>query len=1007
MANSQFNVNVRLLTAQFKKGMSGLQRQLSQFGDFAKSAFAVGGITAFAKQLVSVGSSFEDQMARVKAVSNATAEGFKMMQKEALRLGATTRFSASEAAAALENLTRNGLTAEQATKALEGTLQLAGANAISLAESADIVTNTMNAFRLSVQDVSHINDVLSKTCATSATNITDLYEAMTTAGPMAVIAGKSIEETAAALGTLANNGIKGSESGKALQAMYQRLSAITPKAAKAMQQFGIGIDEAFVKTHSLTEILDTLAASGVGQSVKGLSEIFGKNYGGTISLLINQHEELRAELDAVNDAGGTAARMFQQGIGATKNKIDNLTDTWEALLITLSQKSSGAINSAIGYVTHLIDDFNTVGGTIKNLALVVIPMFGKTIISVLTNARTAAIALKTTMKGLIGSAITLAIEGLIILIDSLTASTRKVNQEIKDADKEVEEAGIKALETQGKVEKLCNSIVSGDKKSLTSALTKAIELFPDFIQSLKDAADEADTTGNYDKFIEKLKTIATYQAKINANSALQKRQDAFTQSLGLSMYQNYADSTVGSIRKQAKSKGFSKEETKGIFNTLADYIIGSNSARESANLGKVFLENLDIKVSTADLEKYFTSARSFTSAVGGIKARQQIGSNENEIKQARDAEAQAAANAATNTQKKAEADQKAAESQAAAADKKKKATNTEESIQHSLETTLKNIDDDYGRNVISNIEKLQQLADAYETAYKSFRDLTGKTGAGNPYSPKAQSTRVNAQVAKEAFAPVKLDEEPLNIPDEEVDLSWLYEDIEKELEDTIQELSQTKWSEFVEGANEGQSAAESMANALGTLHSAFETLKDDDASWVEQLQALVSIMGVVNTVINACTNASNALQAAKAAEVSAETAAAAATATSATIQVAANTAVAGSGAAAATAAIPIVGPAIALVALAGILAAIGSSLPKFANGGIVSGSNYVGDNNLVRVNSGEMVLNKNQQSRLFDILDGKKAAPGTENVTFIIKGKDLVGAIRNYNNAQAKISSSL
>lgn len=277
--------------------------------------------------MVNVGKDFEDAMARVQAVSNATDKQFKMMQKEAQRLGATTRYSATEAANALENLTRNGLNAAQATKALEPTLKLAGANALDLATAADIATNTMNAFGLSVKDLGRIGDVLSATASSSATNINDLYEAMTVAGPFSKIMGKTLEETAAALGTLANNGIKGSTAGKAVAAMYQRLSAITPKAAKALGQFGLNINEATVKSQSLGETLKMLADSGIGNSVEALSEIFGKNFAGTISQLINNVDGFNSMLDKTTGSANTVSRMFQQGVGSMKNALDTLKST--------------------------------------------------------------------------------------------------------------------------------------------------------------------------------------------------------------------------------------------------------------------------------------------------------------------------------------------------------------------------------------------------------------------------------------------------------------------------------------------------------------------------------------------------------------------------------------------------------------------------------------------------------------------------------------------------------
>lgn len=393
--SQSMNINLKLIATEFNKGIKNVKKQIGNFGTFIKSAFALGTVTAFGKKMVEVGAEFEDAMARVKAVSNANTLEFKAMANEAKRMGATTRYSASEAAAALENLVRNGMTATQATKALSGVMALAGANAIDLATAADITTNTLNAFGLGVGQVSRVNDVLSSTCANSATNINLLYEAMIVAGPYAKIMGKSIEETAAALGTLANKGITGSNAGKALAAMYQRLASQSPKAAKALSQYGVSISEADVKTKGLVEILRQLKDSGIGDSVAALSEIFGKNFAGSIAQLINNVDELDGMLNTVSNSAGTTERMFKQGIGSTKNELATLKSMYEDLLIRISEKTKGVVNGAIKLLQNLLANFKTLGGSILNIASVVVPLFTKKIIELGKSFKTLFNVVKT------------------------------------------------------------------------------------------------------------------------------------------------------------------------------------------------------------------------------------------------------------------------------------------------------------------------------------------------------------------------------------------------------------------------------------------------------------------------------------------------------------------------------------------------------------------------------------------------------------------------------------
>ena len=247
---------LQLETKQFQQGLNKIKRQLNGFGNFLKSAFAVGSITAFGKQMVNVSKDFEDAMARVKAITNASTEDFEKMSKEARKMGETTRYTASEAAAALENLTRNGMSASQATKALSGVMQLAQANAIGLAEAADIVTNTLNMFGLSVENTTRVNDVLSSTAGNAATNITELYEALVNAAPAAKTLGFNIEEVSAAIGALAQKGVKGSDAGTQLRMSLTKMA--DPTIIKKMQEMGVAIDEQSMKEEGLLKTVEKL-----------------------------------------------------------------------------------------------------------------------------------------------------------------------------------------------------------------------------------------------------------------------------------------------------------------------------------------------------------------------------------------------------------------------------------------------------------------------------------------------------------------------------------------------------------------------------------------------------------------------------------------------------------------------------------------------------------------------------------------------------------------------------
>lgn len=329
----------------YKEAVEGLGKVEEKAKGLGKAFLGLVGITsigALGKQAKEVGTAYADQMGKVRSVTDATAMEFAMMSKEAERLGSTTRYTAQEAAEALENLTRNGLDAATATGALSGTLHLAQANAIELAESADIVTGQMNAFHLTVNDVTRINDVLSYTCAHSATNITLLNEALKNTAPIAYTSGVSIEETCAALATLADNNIKGADSGTILKQTFNGLITSTAKSKAAYDALGISMDISTVKSDGLVASLQKIMEAG--PSVQQLSDIFGRRAVPGVLALTNSMDLLQEKFEMITEgAAGTTDRMFKQTYSEFTQAADGMKSAWEGLLIAVWQGQNDSL----------------------------------------------------------------------------------------------------------------------------------------------------------------------------------------------------------------------------------------------------------------------------------------------------------------------------------------------------------------------------------------------------------------------------------------------------------------------------------------------------------------------------------------------------------------------------------------------------------------------------------------------------------------------------------------
>lgn len=626
-----------LESKQFTKGLNNIKNQLRGFSNMLKSAFALGGIAAFSKQMVQVGADFENAMARVQAVSNATTKEFQAMQKEAQRLGATTRYTATEAANALENLTRNGLSASDATKALSGVLQLAQANAIELANAADILTNTMNAFGLSVTEVQRVNDVMSSTASHAATNINELYEAMTVAGPYAKIMGGSIEEAAAAIGVLANKGIKGSTAGKALAAMYQRLSAITPKAAKELSKYGLQMDENVVKSQDLYTTLKQLADSGLGGSVEALTNLFGKNYAGDIAQLINSTGEFNDMLLTLAQSAGTTERMFNQGIGSVQKELDTLKSMYEGLLISISQKTDGAVKGVIRLLQNLITNFKTVGGTIANLASVAVPLLTKSIVKFTTTVRTATTAMAA-FKSMAGGIITVVATLVTWVGTALVGAWNRNHEAMKQAQKDLDDYQRESRNVEVEMDRLLNKLgPETNDGTVANVVAGLIEMFPDFEHAIKSAAEEAGRTKNWEKFRNVLQDIKDLQDDIANRNFEQANHDAKAEYLGQKLYgigaglgkgrlnsvvrvdihdknrlhqYNNLTSVAGAIENSLRNR-YTDKYIQDIFRDISSIVTTKKSEKEAAEDLTAYFNKagMDVGKTAEQLEEFVHTAR--------------------------------------------------------------------------------------------------------------------------------------------------------------------------------------------------------------------------------------------------------------------------------------------------------------------------------------------------------------------------------------------------------------
>ena len=1014
---TSMNISLRLMAGQFTKGLKNIRRQIDTFGRYIKSAFALGSVTAFGRSVVKVGADFENAMARVRAVTNASTIEMKTMRNEAERLGATTRYTATEAAGALENLTRNGMTAAQATRSLSGVLQLAQANSIGLAEAADMVTNTMNMFGLSVNDVSRINDTLSSTASNSATDVTLLYEALVNAAPVAKTLGFSLEETSSAIGALAQKGVKGADAGTQLRMALVKLS--DPNITKKLRDHGVAIDEETMKSDGLLGTINKLREANL--SLTDLTDIFSQKGAAGMSQLISAYGDFERLVGVTGESAGTTERMFSQSVGTMRENIDTLNSAWEAFLIKMQNKTGGVINQAIRFVTGLIRNFNSLGGTLMNLANAIIPLVAGKALAMFRSIQTAAKTAKTKIEAVktafagMGATVVSVVSGVVLtLINKWTQKQRELNTAVRDAEKGMSDSAKETAKMRAAAEPLINKLGKDGKDGLWGVVDKLTKLFPDFADEIKKAADKAAETEGYDELKKTLKEIVELQSKVTANNSLREianaRQNRLQNTIrkGLNqpgnggdkagwMYRSGGSGLFNAIKKAASTGGeFDKEQFR-LLKDQVSAVIAQHVTENGKYRGDQLKRTLDSMGINAELRDIVTVIDALMARDSDAKAAHDavlaINKNTKVVDDAKDA-----INSKLNDDKPDKDPKKDPDKDPDTTPK-----DTPEKIKERLTGKIAAANDDLAQGFITNEECVRKLSQAYMDAYQELRSLTGATGADNEYTGKAKlyNDRVKAAPIKKVkggdlltgkaeptvnAGPVKPSVADTGYRPKPVKIPVTFEEVSGGVSDVIGGLN-------------------SVYGAATGIGEAFEKLKDDSASAWEKVGAGIQILSALAQMMQTVSGAIDMVGAARAAASAADTAATQVETMNAQQKVAANTAVAASGAASSVASIPWVGPVLAAAAVASMLALM-KTLPKMSTGGVFSGNAH-GDMNLARVNGGEMILNKSQQARLFNILDGKAGIGGGRNneIVFKIDGTTLKGVMRNIDGKQKPIGN--
>lgn len=344
---------------------SGFSSGLSKLGSAATKGLAAAGtaLAGVSGYALKVGSDFEAAMSRVAGISGATGKDLERLEKTAKELGSTTKFSATEAAEAMENLASAGFTTNEIIDATPGLMDLAAAAGEDLASSADIAASTLRGFGLEASEAGHVADVLAENANRTNAAVADTGEAMKYVAPVAKAMGISMEETAAAVGLLANAGIKGGQAGTTLRGALTRLVKPTEDMEGVMEELGITFFDNEGKMKSLTEIIAILQDSTKGltdeQKNNALATLFGQEALSGMLALINEGPDALDELTtAYETCDGAAAKTAKTMNDNLKGSLDELESAMEGAGITAYKKFEKPIRKAIQGATEEISDLD-------------------------------------------------------------------------------------------------------------------------------------------------------------------------------------------------------------------------------------------------------------------------------------------------------------------------------------------------------------------------------------------------------------------------------------------------------------------------------------------------------------------------------------------------------------------------------------------------------------------------------------------------------------------------
>ncbi|MGG1257064.1 phage tail tape measure protein [Bacillus velezensis] len=411
------------------------------------SGIAFGALALSLRDAVQVGMDFEKQMSKVQAISGGSAAEIAKLREQAKELGATTVFTASQAADAQGFLAMAGFKVNDIYDAMPGMLSLAAAGQLELGMAADITSNIMSAFALKAKESGHASDVIAYAAANANTNVEQMGEAMKFLAPNANSLGWGMEESAAAIMAFGDAGLQGSIAGQAFGTSLIRLASPTGKASKLVKKLGFNFFDAAGNMKSMPEVVEEMEKGLKGmtkeQQAAALKTIVGAEaYKHWVVLLQKGSKALGDNTKALEKSDGAAKKMADTMLDNAHGSIVAFQSALEGAKIKLTESLLPALGDLANKGSDLIMMFNNLdSGTVQTIAKTAVLATGVLGVTTAVATLTAGIGALLAFTGPVG----LAIVGGTALLGGISVATYAYTEQLKNQKKQQEEARESAL----------------------------------------------------------------------------------------------------------------------------------------------------------------------------------------------------------------------------------------------------------------------------------------------------------------------------------------------------------------------------------------------------------------------------------------------------------------------------------------------------------------------------------------------------------------------------------